>query len=38
MELIAERIAADGYAVLVPDTLYRGGRFGPVRRQDCLQG
>jgi carboxymethylenebutenolidase len=29
MEEIAERIAADGYAVLVPDTLYRGGRFGP---------
>jgi carboxymethylenebutenolidase len=29
MELIAERVAADGYAVLVPDTLYRGGRFGP---------
>lgn len=29
LEEIAERIAADGYAVLVPDTLYRGGRFGP---------
>lgn len=29
LEKIAERIAADGYAVLVPDTLYRGGRFGP---------
>ncbi|MCX7306252.1 MAG: dienelactone hydrolase family protein [Hyphomicrobiales bacterium] len=29
MEVIAERIAADGYAVLVPDLFYRGGRFGP---------
>lgn len=29
MEEIAERIAADGYAALVPDILYRGGRFGP---------
>jgi carboxymethylenebutenolidase len=29
MEEIAERIAADGYAVLVPDLFYRGGRFGP---------
>ncbi|MEW9805163.1 dienelactone hydrolase family protein [Mesorhizobium marinum] len=29
MEAIAERIAAEGVAVLVPDTLYRGGRFGP---------
>jgi carboxymethylenebutenolidase len=29
LEEIAERIAAAGYAVLVPDTLYRGGRFGP---------
>ena len=29
METIAERIAADGYAVLVPDLFYRGGRFGP---------
>lgn len=29
VEVIAERIAAEGYAVLVPDTLYRGGRFGP---------
>ena len=29
LDTIAERIAADGYAVLVPDTLYRGGRFGP---------
>ncbi len=29
LEEIAERIAADGYAVLVPDILYRGGRFGP---------
>ncbi len=29
LEQIAERIAADGYAVLVPDLFYRGGRFGP---------
>jgi carboxymethylenebutenolidase len=29
MEVIAERIAADGCAVLVPDLLYRAGRFGP---------
>ncbi len=29
MVSIAERIAADGYAVLVPDLFYRGGRFGP---------
>jgi carboxymethylenebutenolidase len=29
MEAIAERIAAFGYAVLVPDLFYRGGRFGP---------
>ncbi|HEY6629972.1 MAG TPA: dienelactone hydrolase family protein [Rhizobiaceae bacterium] len=29
MEEIAGRIAADGYAVLVPDLFYRGGRFGP---------
>ena len=29
LDEIAECIAVDGYAVLVPDTLYRGGRFGP---------
>ena len=29
LEEIAGCIAADGYAVLVPDLFYRGGRFGP---------
>lgn len=29
LEEIAGRIAADSYAVLVPDLFYRGGRYGP---------
>jgi carboxymethylenebutenolidase len=29
LESMAEQMAADGYAVLVPDLFYRGGRFGP---------
>ncbi len=29
LEDMAARIATGGYAVLVPDVLYRGGRFGP---------
>jgi len=37
LDEIAERIAADGYAVLVPDLFYRGGRFGPLDAKTAFQ-